>query len=207
MNMFLQGISLVAKPTKGMIRDVKDIASRKPSRQAFLTLGLLMFRYCSDNEAQCAYGKTNPITHAEIFLEDKLGRSCSGQENLDRVEEILMAIKAIGNAGRPSRAARTLLACAKTAQHQNITASALEALRRMPCNDEVQTGLHELLENINLDTEKRIQAYIAVMRCPGKETVKRIVLHLEKEQSRQLGSFIWSHLKNINESSDPRHTR
>ena len=205
--MFLQGISLVAKPTKGMIRDVKEIAAKKPSRQAFLTLGTLMYRYCSVYPDQCAYSKTNPITHAEILLEDKLGNGCHGQEKSERVEEILMALKAIGNAGRPFRAWTTLLTCAKTAVHQNVTASALEALRRMPCNNQVQERLHDMLESINMNPEKRIQAYIALMRCPSENSIRRIVRNLDKEGSRQVGSFVWSHLKNINESSDPRHAK
>eukprot|EP00794_Sanderia_malayensis_P008123 gene8123-8993_t len=204
MNLFLQGVALVGKPTKAMIRDVKEIATSKPSRQAYLTLGMLMYRYCSANEEQCAYGKTNPVTHAELFLEDKLSNSCS-ENNLDRVEEILMSIKAIGNAGRPSRAAGTLISCAKTASHQNITTAALEALRRMPCNEAVNVRLHEFLENVNLDSEKRIQAYIALMRCPNRESMKRIVKHLDREQSNQVASFVSSHLRNVNESSDPRH--
>ncbi len=206
MNMFLQGIALVGKPTKGMIRDVKEIAQSKPSRQAFLTLGTLMHRYCSANEEQCAYGKTNPVTHAEHFLEDKLARSCN-IDDLDKVEEVLMAIKAIGNAGRPSRATGTLLSCAKTASHQNITTAALEALRRMPCSENTNEKLHEMLENTDLDTEKRIQSYVALMRCPTSNTIQTVVGHLEKEKCRQLGSFMWSHLKNVNESSDPRHKR
>ena len=205
--MFLQGISLVAKPTKGMIRDVKEIAAKKPSRQAFLTLGILMYRYCRAIPDQCIYGKTNPITHAEILLEDKLGSGCSGQEDSERVEEILMALKAIGNAGRPFRAWTTLLKCAKTAIHQNITASALDALRRMPCNNEVQEGLLDMFENVNMNPEKRIQTYIAIMRCPSELSIKRIVGDLNKEGSKQVGSFTWSHLKNINESSDPRHSK
>ena len=197
----------MAKPTKGMIRDVKEIASKKPSRQAFLTLGILMYRYCSAYPDQCVYGKTNPITHAEILLEDKLGNGCNGQENSERVEELLMALKAIGNAGRPFRAWTTLLTCAKTAMHQNITASALEALRRMPCNGQVQERLHEMFESFSLNPEKRIQAYISLMRCPSEESIKRVVNSLDKEGSKQVGSFVWSHLKNINESSDPRHAK
>ena len=205
--MFLQGISLVAKPTKQIIRDVMNIAAKKPSRQAFLSLGILINRYCKDNSASCAYGKTNPITQAELFLEDKLGKDCDGQEDHERVEEILMAIKAIGNAGQPTRVLQTLLTCVKTSQHMNITTAALESLRRMPCSENIQSTLHKIHEDINLGTEKRIQTYIALMRCPTESTLRRIVKQLENEKSSQVGSFMWSHLMNTNESSDPRHKR
>ena len=205
-NMFLQGISLVAKPTKQMIRDVLNIARNKPSRQAFLALGILIQRYCKINSANCAYSKTNPVTVAEHFLEGKLGEGCEGQDNHDRVEEILMTIKAIRNAAQPSRVTDVLLRCAKTAQHMNITTAALDAIRRMPCNDRIQSALHTIHEDINTDVEKRIQTYLTLVNCPSDATLKRIVAQLEGEKSKQVGSFILSHLKNIIESSDPKHT-
>ena len=205
--MFLQGIALVAKPAKEMIRDMKDIVEQRPSRQAFLTLGTLMHRFCRDNAEQCAYSKINPVTQVEFLLESKLGNGCNGKEDSEHVEELLMTLKAIGNAGRPFRAWTSLLTCAKVATHQNITTSALEALRRMPCSSEVQERLFEMLENMNLGPEKRIQVYIAIMRCPSEDSIRRVVRHLEAEGSKQVGSFIWSHLKNINESSDPRHAK
>jgi hypothetical protein len=46
-NVFLQSIALVAQTTNEMIRDILDIAQKKPSRQVFLTLGTLISRHCS----------------------------------------------------------------------------------------------------------------------------------------------------------------
>eukprot|EP00794_Sanderia_malayensis_P007911 gene7911-8766_t len=206
MNMFLQGISLVAKPTKQMIRDVLNIASKKSTRQAYLSLGTLMRRYCGVNPDGCGFGKRNPITQAELFLEDKLGSSCGGEIEHERVEEILMAIKAIGNAGRPARTAGTLLRCAKSSLKMNITTSALEALRHMPCDNDVSSVLHGLFEDISMGSEKRIQSYLALMKCPTKSTLTNVVKQLTNEKSNQVGSFVFSHLDNIKKSSDPRHT-
>ena len=53
-NMFLQSIALVAKTTATMIRDILDIAEKKPSRQVFLTLGTLINRHCSKTPEDCA---------------------------------------------------------------------------------------------------------------------------------------------------------
>lgn len=52
----------------------------------------------SFNQAQ-----NNPISIAESYLEKKLGNKCEGQNKPERVEEILMVLKAVGNARRPSR--------------------------------------------------------------------------------------------------------
>lgn len=52
-NMFLQSIALVAKTTNSMIRDILEIAERKPSRQVYLTLGTLLSRHCAKSPAEC----------------------------------------------------------------------------------------------------------------------------------------------------------
>ena len=203
--MFLQGISLVAKPTKQMIRDVLSIAEDKPSRQAFLALGTLIQRYCKIDAANCAYARNNPVTKAEIFLETKLGRNCDEQGNHDRAEEILMALKGIANARQPSRVKDILLGCVSESKHMNITTAALDAIKRLPCDEHIQSYLHKILEDANVDVEKRIQTYVTLMNCPKVATLRRVVEHLENEQSKQVGSFMLSHLKNIIESSDPKH--
>eukprot|EP00106_Octopus_bimaculoides_P022203 XP_014789645.1 PREDICTED: uncharacterized protein LOC106883230 [Octopus bimaculoides] len=53
------------------------------------------------------------------------------------------------------------------------------------------------------DSEIRISTYIALMRCPSDMIVDRIRLMLEREKSNQVGSFVWSHLTNLMETSDP----
>ncbi len=206
MNMFLQGISIVAKPTKQMIKDLLNIARNKPSRQGFLSLGSMIQRYCKLNPEGCATGKWNPITQAEYFLKDRLV-GCDNHDDYEKIEEVLMAMKAIGNAGQPVSAVDQLLRCARESVHMNVTTSALEALRHMPCSDNVNNVLHDLHEDIAVDTEKRIQTYLALMRCPTQMTVQRLVKQMKVEKSNQVGSFILSHLKNIKESSDPRHAR
>ena len=138
-------------------------------------------------------------------MENKLGKSCAVQEDHDRVEEILMTLKAIGNAGRPMRAFKTILRCAQTALHQNVSFAAFDALRRMPCNQGILNQLHKVHENIDIDPERRIHAYLALMKCPSENTLKRVCGQLDRETSRQVGSFMASHLKNLNDSSDPRH--
>ena len=204
-NMFLQGISLVAKPTKQMVADVLSITQDKPSRQAYLALGTLIQRYCKVDPANCAYAKNNPITKAEIFLETKLGNNCNEQDDDKRAEEILMALKAIANARQPWRVKDVLLGCVSESKHMNITSAALDALKRLPCDENIQSYLHKILEDNNNDVEKRIHTYVALMNCPRKPTLERVVEHLTNEKSSQVGSFMLSHLKNILESSDPIH--
>ena len=53
------------------------------------------------------------------------------------------------------------------------------------------------------DSELRIAAYLALMQCPSKSILSTFQSALEKEEVNQVGSFIWSHLTNLMESSSP----
>ena len=54
-----------------------------------------------------------------------------------------------------------------------------------------------LLENRELDSEIRINAYLATMRCADEQTLGRIQIVLESEVITQVGSFIWTHITNL----------
>lgn len=204
MTMFLQSIALVTKTDLKIIEDVFEICKKMNTtvRQAYLTLGTLMKRHCSKNEDEC---KSGIISKIERFLAEKLGNDCSGQNDDKRVEEILMVLKAIGNAQRPVDIQDTLMKCAENSQHTNITSSIFDAMRGMSCSS-LKTGeLVKMIKNINLPEETRIHAFITVMRCPTKEMLLDIVSILENEESKHVASFMWSYLSNLKESADPRH--
>jgi len=60
-----------------------------------------------------------------------------------------------------------------------------------------------LLENRELDSEVRISAYLAAMRCADDTILMRIQSILLSEEINQVGSFIWTHLTNLQESASP----
>lgn len=60
-----------------------------------------------------------------------------------------------------------------------------------------------LLENRELDSEVRINAYLAAMRCADDQTLVRIQSVLESEKINQVCSFIWTHLTNLQETASP----
>jgi len=145
---------------------------------------------------------------AESYLESKLGNKCEGQKKHDRVEEILMVLKAIGNAKRPMRVRGTLLKCAENAQHANITHSAFRAFEGMPCTDHLFTDeLLKFVKNANIDPEKRIFAFRAAMKCPTEYVLEKLVDALEKEPSNQMASYMYTYLSNIMESNNPENTQ
>ncbi|ESP00715.1 hypothetical protein LOTGIDRAFT_98708, partial [Lottia gigantea] len=53
------------------------------------------------------------------------------------------------------------------------------------------------------DSEIRIAAYLAIMKCPSDDLIKDVRTILEAEEANQVSSFIWSHLTNLMETSSP----
>lgn len=60
-----------------------------------------------------------------------------------------------------------------------------------------------VFRNKEEDSELRIASYLALMTCPSDVTLSRVRFVLESEEVNQVGSFVWSHLTNLMETSSP----
>lgn len=60
-----------------------------------------------------------------------------------------------------------------------------------------------LFRSKNEDSELRIAAYLSVIECPTEWVLDQVKETLESEEVNQVGSFVWSHLTNLMETSDP----
>jgi hypothetical protein len=114
-----------------------------------------------------------------------------------------LALKAIGNAGRPYTSVDNILKCAVQPGESFINVDAIQALRRMPCGDEITQGLLNIFDDLTMDTEIRIETFLALVRCPSQNVIQKIADILETEKNNQVGSFVWSHLSNALESTEP----
>ena len=147
----------------------------------------------------------NIITRAENFLKSQLGDKCDA-ETPEELESILITLKAIGNAGLPVKAEEVLFKCAlNPALPMNMSIAALEALRRMPCSDQITKQLLKIYGDYDLDVELRIAAYLALMKCPSPAVFQEVARILKNEVNNQVGSFVWSHMTNAMESTEPVH--
>ena len=59
------------------------------------------------------------------------------------------------------------------------------------------------LTDTSMDSELRIAAYLALMQCPNHQTLDRVATVLETMEDENVASFMYSHLKNLGETSDP----
>ena len=143
------------------------------------------------------------ISVTESWLLNRLGERCDAK-TADQAEDILLTLKAIGNAGRPVSAQSVLLQCALNGNAPvNVSIAALEAVRRMPCTEHLTEQLLSIYAEHNVDVEIRLAAYLALLNCPSVDLFKQIAKIQRSEVNNQVGSFVWSHLTNAMESTEP----
>lgn len=62
----------------------------------------------------------------------------------------------------------------------------------------------DMYQDIKSPVEKRIAAYLLLMKKPNRDLVEEIVNSLENLGNEELKSFVISHLNNIPKSDDPQ---
>jgi len=59
--------------------------------------------------------------------------------------------------------------------------------------------------DFGIDPELRLQAYLALMKYPSEQTVRYVAEVLDDEINTQVGAFVSTHLKQMNDSVEPTH--
>ncbi len=84
-----------------------------------------------------------------------------------------------------------------------IRLAAIDALRRVPCHLDGRDSLLSFYRDTKHDSELRIGAYLAAMQCPSAQLLEEVKQTLINENVNQVGSFVWTHLTNLQETSSP----
>lgn len=82
-----------------------------------------------------------------------------------------------------------------------IRLAAIDALRRAPCHIGDRSALLALYQDSSYDSELRIASYLTIMQCPTAQLIEDIKHTLTTESVNQVGSFVWTHLTNVQESA------
>ncbi|KAK9890371.1 hypothetical protein WA026_010464 [Henosepilachna vigintioctopunctata] len=196
-------ISLTKYPDDEMMLAAADFlekAAYDPS--VVLSLSALTHTYCSQNvNCKETTGARNIIDHLEnrvIYLRDN---DTSIRENLD---EIVVHLKALGNIGQLTSTFKDSLV--RIIEDENldieIRIAAIECHRKTPCGDSLNY-FEDLYRDADNNAELRIAAYLQIMKCPNYLLIQSVRYTLEHEEVNQVGSFVWSHLKNLLKSAVP----
>ncbi|KAL4235950.1 hypothetical protein ACF0H5_004338 [Mactra antiquata] len=199
-DMWLTSLSFIKNPTAEMLKSVKPLINMPAhTEKAMLSVGTMVHSYCVQT-SQC---DDDEMVKAIIStFVNKMATGCKVKDS--NIQTTLMALRGIGNAGFASSAIPKLEVCMRVKQNPTeVRLSAIEAFRRMPC-DSSRKALMDILTDTEEDSEIRIAAYKVLMECPSEEVLRLVRQTLANEEVNQVGSYIWTHLTNLMETSD-RH--
>ncbi|CAH1772638.1 unnamed protein product [Owenia fusiformis] len=200
-SIWLTMMSLIPKPTSEMLGELKELLDvPQPSHNVMLAVSTLAFSHCKHNPT-C---EEDPNVRAIVQVFEKmLNYNCKVTPATE--DKVIMALKSIGNIGISLRPANLNRCVANRDLPIAVRLAAMEAFRRMPCHEnEVRfDSLKDIFRDAQLDSEVRIGAYLMMMKCPTPSMMQDIRSILEEETVNQVGSFVWTHLTNLMETSAP----
>ncbi|XP_068451587.1 apolipoprotein B-100 [Clinocottus analis] len=201
----IYGLSLQANPDATRVRDMLSMAQYKQSRVIMYALANTVKKF---HKAEV----TTVVTDVSKFMETLLN-DCS-EEILakdsdfpaDPEEIAFLVLKVVGVMGQAMQAVSpslisSILRCAKkTDIPLSNQKAAIQAFRLMDIDNEVRNNFMEVFKDAQGPVEKRVAAYLILMKNPDQALVKDILNNLENLRDEQLKSFVVSHLKNIRNS-------
>lgn len=228
-NSWMTAIALVPRPdiaTVAALLPLLEIEREIPEAHLILIYSSVVRAFCENeatsnkwkkrsggffNNENCLALEATGIPKFVSRLEETIERGCSQRPHDESNEEnrrTLEALKAIGNMGlETGELLKKLQMCIEDEGNflsMDIKVAAIEAHRRLPSCQVTRDAIFlPLYKNYTLDPELRIASYLQVMRCPDYNVVKIIKTALREEPINQVGSFVWSHLTNLLESSSP----
>ncbi|XP_047104150.1 apolipophorins isoform X1 [Schistocerca piceifrons] len=190
---FIQHASLKSVVSISSLLDQKNLPT-----EAFLGIGSFIGRYCREHKCE------NVAEFDEVL--SKFSKHVSASVTSKAGENrVIAALKALGNIRHLNNALGEKvkqLALDKSLRPR-VRVAALEVIQNDPCRKNLKQAALQILRDHVEDSELRIKAYLAVVECPCDNVVKAISNLLDNEPIIQVGSFVVSHLKNLQASTDP----
>ncbi|CAL1530281.1 unnamed protein product [Lymnaea stagnalis] len=195
--LWINSLHFIQNPTTEMIAHLnKLLLSEKHRLTSLLPLSSLIKNFC-DSNSDCMNDK-NVHDILDVF-NGYLDQSCQSKDQ----DLVLAVLRAVGNLGYSDQLAPTLEKCFESTEvSMNVRVFATQAFRGITCAID-RNEIMSTFENKDEDTELRISAYLAVMKCADESVLKQVKRILEIEPVNQVGSFVWTHLTNLMETSSP----
>ncbi|XP_037101237.1 apolipoprotein B-100-like isoform X1 [Syngnathus acus] len=192
-------LAMLPNPSRLMVKDILAMAQNKKSKPIMYALSNAVKKLYQAEE------KVTPeITAASDFMASLLGPDCSGEKDLT-----FLTLRVVGNIGDVMEAAdpaikNTLLKCMRQpATTLAVQLAAIQAFRRMSLTDEVRSNLQKVSQYPRGAVQKRLAAYLILMRNPQNSDIEMVKKILTQEENEQVKSFVSSHVYNIISSTDP----
>ncbi|XP_052000861.1 apolipoprotein B-100 [Xyrauchen texanus] len=189
---------LLTQPSPQKIRDMLSMAQNKQSKAIMYALANTV-KKLPQGQAM----STPEVKEVAEFMEFMLG-DCSGDEDSTFLTLRVIGVMGKSMEGFPSLQSSLLNCIGQTYSSLPVQKAAIQAFRLMEMDSDVKSALIQQYTNPEAPIQKRIAAYLMLMRNPD---VADIVLRtLKTEQNEQVKSFVSSHITNILETEDPNLT-
>ncbi|KAK2890072.1 hypothetical protein Q8A73_018372 [Channa argus] len=190
-------MGLLHEPSSLMVNDILAMAQYKQSKPIMYALSSAVRKLYKVN------GITPEITAVSEFVSSLLGPDCAGEKELT-----FLTLRVVGNMGDAMEAAdpaikATLIKCMRQpATSLSVQLAAIQAFRRMSVTDEVRSNLQRVSQYPKGAVQKRLAAYLILMRNPQDSDIEMVKKLLMQEQNMQIKAFVTSHIYNIMSSTD-----
>uniref|UniRef100_A0A8D0R7F0 Vitellogenin domain-containing protein n=1 Tax=Sus scrofa TaxID=9823 RepID=A0A8D0R7F0_PIG len=191
-------VALIPEPSAERLREVFNTAKEQQSRATFYALSHVINNYHRTNPTG-----TQDLLEIADYLLEQIRDNCTGNE-----DHTYLSLRVIGNIGRTMeqltpKLTSSVLKCIKSTQPSLlIQKAAIQALRKVELGDQVrEVLLQTFLDNVS-PGEKRLAAYLMLMRAPSQSDINKVTQLLPGEKNEQVKNFVASHLANILHSEE-----
>ncbi|CAN9502027.1 unnamed protein product [Ophioblennius macclurei] len=195
------GLALQNDPDEARVRDMLSMAQYKQSKAIMYALANTVEKFHKSEVSPV-------VTEVSRFMETLLD-DCSGEDRdpdaefyVDPEETYFLVLKVVGVMGQAMQDVSPSLIssiskCAKnTLRSLSTQKAAVQAFRTMDMNDEIKDVLMEVYRNTQNAAEKRIAAYLILMKNPNFSLITDLSNNLQNEPDEQVVHFVLSHLYN-----------
>ncbi|XP_005177435.1 apolipophorins [Musca domestica] len=202
---WMTSMSFIQRPdetTLDTFFTILEFSRKKANAEYTLGASAVVHNYCKHHE-NC--GQNNKIKRIVNLLETEflsLFNMFKGERR--NRERMVVILKGLGNIGVVSDtfAAQLQDIISNESNNLELRLESVLAFRRVDCM-KYRPFFLDTYGKFNLNSEVRSLAYLQAMRCPDYQSVGRIKQTLQREEVNQVGSFVYSHLKNLAKSSSP----
>ncbi|XP_068593408.1 apolipoprotein Bb, tandem duplicate 1 isoform X2 [Cebidichthys violaceus] len=191
-------MGLVSNPSALLIHDMLEMAKYKPSKPIMYALSNAVKRFYK------AEGKLIPeIYSVAEAMAAHLG-DCSGDK-----DNTFLTLRVVGNmapalvSAGPALRSAVIQCVNQPAASLAVQQAAIQVFRLTPVPEEGREVLMQVLLDSTSPMQKRIAAYLVLMKDPQSTELAQLADALPNEQDNQVKSFVISHITNILSSTEP----
>ncbi|XP_008586190.1 PREDICTED: apolipoprotein B-100 [Galeopterus variegatus] len=191
-------VALMPRPSAQTVWEIFNMARDQQSRATLYALSHVVNNYHKTTSTV-----TRTMLDIEDYLLEQIQNDCTGDE-----DHTYLILRVIGNMGRvmehitPKLQPAVLKCITSTKPSLLIQKAAIQALRKMELRDETRRVLLWTVLDSASPVEKRLAAYLMLMRDPSQTEINNIVQLLPREQNGQVKNFVASHIANILNSEE-----